>query len=174
MEHLYCEAPEYDRLCERLALQIDRSGWAFDEILCLARGGLRVGDMLSRVFRKPLGILFTSSYREGAGTQQGALQIGSELASTRALEGPRLLVVDDLVDTGLTLEALLAELPRRWPQFVEIRTAVLWQKAASRFRPDFVASRLDGDPWIHQPFERYDRMLPSDLPREGDLSQKDS
>jgi hypothetical protein len=163
MEHLYCDWAEYDRLCERLARQVHDSGFEFDAILCLARGGVRVGDMLSRVFRKPLGVLFTSSYREDAGTQQGGLQIGESIASTAPLSGPSLLLVDDLVDTGVTFFKLLPELQRRWPQFAEVRTAVLWQKASSQFHPDFVAEILTGDPWIHQPFEKYDRMLPTDL-----------
>ena len=33
------------------------SGWVFDQILCLARGGMRPGDVLSRVFDKPLAIM---------------------------------------------------------------------------------------------------------------------
>ena len=165
MEHLYCEWHDYDLLCERLAEQVHRSGWEFDEILCLARGGMRVGDVLSRIFRKPLGVLFTSSYREQGGTEQGALRIGEQIAATAALKGPRLLLVDDLVDTGLTFVALLPEIKRRFPQFTEVRTAVIWQKASSQFHPDYVAERLVGDPWVHQPFEKYDRTLPTDLPR---------
>jgi hypoxanthine phosphoribosyltransferase len=165
MEHLYCEWPDYDRLCEHLALQVYRSGWEFDEIVCLARGGMRVGDVLSRIFRKPLGVLFTSSYREQGGTEQGALRIGEQIAATAALKGPRLLLVDDLVDTGSTFVALLPLFKSRYPQFTEVRTAVLWQKAGSQFHPDYVAERLLGDPWVHQPFEKYDRTLPTDLPR---------
>ncbi len=165
MEHLYCEWPDYDLLCERLALQVHRSSWEFDEILCLARGGMRVGDVLSRIFRKPLGVLFTSSYREHSGTEQGALRIGEQIAATTPFKGPRLLMVDDLVDTGSTFAALLPVLKSRYPQFTEVRTAVLWQKAGSKFHPDYVAERLLGDPWVHQPFEKYDRTLPTDLPR---------
>ena len=165
MEHLYCEWPDYDRLCEHLALQVHRSGWEFDEIVCLARGGMRVGDVLSRIFRKPLGVLFTSSYREQGGTEQGALRIGEQIAATAALKGHRLLLVDDLVDTGSTFVALLPLFKSRYPQFTEVRTAVLWQKAGSQFHPDYVAERLVGDPWVHQPFEKYDRTLPTDLPR---------
>ena len=40
-------------------------GLEFDQILCLARGGMRPGDVLSRVFDKPLAIMSTSSYRAG-------------------------------------------------------------------------------------------------------------
>ncbi len=51
--HLWVEWPEYDRMIEQLALRVHASAWRFDQILCLARGGLRVGDVLSRVFDKP-------------------------------------------------------------------------------------------------------------------------
>ncbi len=56
----------YNGLIERLALQIHQDGWQFDQILCLARGGLRVGDVLSRIFDKPLAILMASSYRDAS------------------------------------------------------------------------------------------------------------
>lgn len=72
MQHLYVDWAEYHRLIERLALSIHRSGWQFDSVIALARGGLRVGDLLSRIFDKPLGVLTTSSYRHtGNVVQQG-------------------------------------------------------------------------------------------------------
>jgi hypoxanthine phosphoribosyltransferase len=70
-KHLYVSWDEYHLLTERLALKVHASGWQFDQILCLARGGMRPGDVLSRVFDKPLGIMSTSSYRAEAGTIQG-------------------------------------------------------------------------------------------------------
>ena len=48
-KHLYVSWDEYHLLIERLALKVHGSGWEFDQILCLARGGLRPGDVLSRV-----------------------------------------------------------------------------------------------------------------------------
>jgi len=47
-KHLYVSWDEYHMLIERLALKIAGSGWEFDQILCLARGGMRPGDVLSR------------------------------------------------------------------------------------------------------------------------------
>jgi len=74
-KHLYVSWDEYHMLIERLALKIHASGWEFDQILCLARGGMRPGDVLSRIFDKPLAIMSTSSYRAEAGTVQGHLDI---------------------------------------------------------------------------------------------------
>jgi hypoxanthine phosphoribosyltransferase len=81
MKDLYVSWDEYNRLIEKLALKVWESGWTFDAILCLARGGLRVGDVMSRLFDKPLGVLFTSSYRENAGTTQSRLLIADHISS---------------------------------------------------------------------------------------------
>src|SRR5690625_3903348 len=80
---LWISWDEYHRLIEQLALQLHESGWKFDKILCLVRGGMRVGDVISRIFDVPLGILATSSYREAAGTVQGQLDIAQYITITR-------------------------------------------------------------------------------------------
>ena len=115
MKDLHVSWEEYRRLIETLAFNVYDSGWKFDSLLCLARGGLRPGDILSRIFDMPLNILSTSSYREAAGTIQGSLDIGKYIASSRpdSLKG-RVLLVDDLVDSGLTLKkVVLSFLPFR-------------------------------------------------------------
>jgi hypoxanthine phosphoribosyltransferase len=45
-KHLYVSYDEYHNLIEKLALKVYQSGWEFDTILCLARGGMRPGDIL--------------------------------------------------------------------------------------------------------------------------------
>lgn len=164
--HLYVSWDEYHQLIEQLALQIADSGWPFDSILCVARGGLRVGDVLSRIFQRPLGVIFTSSYREQAGTLQSRLLIGEAIAAAQPLPGPNLLLVDDLVDSGDTLLELLPQLHARWPHFSTIKSAVLWQKGQSKVTPDYTVQRLSHSPWIHQPFERYDVMRFDELARQ--------
>ena len=102
-KHLYVSWDEYHMLIERLALKIDASGWQFDQILCLARGGMRPGDVLSRVFDKPLAIMATSSYRAEAGTIQGRLDLAKYITLPRGELAGRVLLVDDLADSGITL-----------------------------------------------------------------------
>ncbi|TAM89236.1 MAG: phosphoribosyltransferase [Candidimonas sp.] len=153
----------YRSLIERLALKIHESGWRFDKILCIARGGMRVGDVLSRIYEVPLGILATSSYREAAGTVRGELDIARFITITRgALEG-RVLLVDDMVDTGLTFKRVNQHLAEQFPAVSEIRSAVLWLKARARVNPDYFVERLPTNPWIHQPFENYDTIRPHQL-----------
>lgn len=82
--HLYVTWERYHRLIELLALQIHDSKWEFDHIIAIARGGLRVGDQLSRIFDKPLAIMSTSSYVEEGGTVRGKLLVSEHLTMTSA------------------------------------------------------------------------------------------
>lgn len=156
MKDLHVTWEDYNRLIEQLAVIIHDSGWQFDSIICLARGGLRVGDTLSRIFDKPLGVMTTSSYRASGGTVQGSLKIGDQISSAEEVTRGRVLLADDLVDSGDTLQAVLPELRRRYPAITEIRTGVLWYKSVSVCKPDYYARHLQSSPWIHQPFEAYE------------------
>ena len=163
MKDLYVSWDEYNRLIEKLAIRIYDSAWQFDAIVCLARGGLRVGDVLSRVFDRPLGVLFTSSYRENAGTTQSRLLIADHMSSAAPLPGSRWLLADDLVDSGGTLVEVIPALKQRFPQVQEVRSAVVWRKGASVAEPDYYVEYLPTNPWIHQPFEGYDALRPAQL-----------
>jgi hypoxanthine phosphoribosyltransferase len=163
MSHLHVSWDEYHRLIEALVIEVRDSDWDFDVVLGLARGGLRVADVMSRIFDKPMAVLAASSYREGSGTVQGVLKISSSIAFVAQTLGPRVLIVDDLADTGKTLSAVVDHVKTQYGGVDTIRTAVLWTKAHSCFKPDYTALELDGNPWIHQPFERYDTMTPGDL-----------
>ncbi len=154
---------EYHALIERLALNVHESGFAFNQIICIARGGLRVGDVLSRIFEQPLAILSTHSYTAEGGTLRGELVIAEHMTMTKPRLGERVLLVDDMVDSGHTLAAVHAELPRRFPHITALKTAVLWWKACSVFEPDYYVEYLPDNPWIHQPFEVYDNLQPDGL-----------
>src|SRR6478672_11084298 len=155
--------PRYNTLVERLALNVHESGFRFNQIICIARGGLRVGDVLSRIFDQPLAILSTHSYTADGGTIRGELVIAEHMTMTKPRLGDRVLLVDDMVDSGHTLEAVYEELPRRFPHIAELRTAVLWWKACSVFKPDYWVDYLAVSPWIHQPLEVYDDLEPATL-----------
>jgi hypoxanthine phosphoribosyltransferase len=162
-KHLWIGWAEYHRLVALLALQVHESGWKFDQILCLARGGLRVGDQLSRIYALPLAILATSSYREAAGTRQGELDIAQYITMTGGELHGNVLLVDDLVDSGVTLQSVCAHLKARYPNIAAVRSSVLWYKDRSKIKPDYFVQHLPTNPWIHQPFEEWDTIRPCDL-----------
>ncbi len=158
MADLYVTWDDYHQTIERLAAQIHDSGWRFNQIVCIARGGLRIGDTLSRIFRLPLAIISTRSYAGDAGCERGTLTVAEHMTMTTPTLGDRVLLADDLVDSGVTLEVVQRHLRETYPAITDLRTAVLWHKACSRCAPDYHVHYLPESPWIHQPFEPYERM----------------
>jgi hypoxanthine phosphoribosyltransferase len=164
MSDLYVSWEEYHQKIEALAVQIYQSGWQFNQIVCLAKGGLRVGDILCRLFRKPLAILSASSYVGLENRRRGQIVLSEHLSMTTTTLGSRVLLADDLVDSGISLQEAIHWLKSHYGnEIAEIRTAVIWYKACSAIAPDYYAEYLPDNPWIHQPFEGYEQMTPADL-----------
>lgn len=160
---LWVSWDDYSQAIVGLARMVHESGWKFDQVLCLARGGLRPGDIFSRIFDVPLAILSTSSYREDAGTVRGSLDIGKHITMTKGALAGRILLIDDLVDSGVTLERVQGHLKENFPSVTEVKSAVIWCKGCSSVRPDYYLHYLPNNPWIHQPFEEYDSLRPHKL-----------
>ena len=89
--------------------KVHESGFEFNQIICIARGGLRVGDVLSRIYEQPLAILSTHSYTAEGGTVRGELVIAEHMTMTAPRLGDRVLLVDDMVDSGHTLEEVVKD-----------------------------------------------------------------
>ena len=162
MADLYVTWSEYHHKIETLAVKIYESNWQFDHIVCLAKGGLRVGDILCRIYDKPLAILSTASYGGENNQERGAIKFSQHLSSLEPL-GDRILLVDDLVDSGISLAKSLDWLKAKHPNITEIRTAVIWYKNTSGQIPDYYSEYLPHNPWIHQPFEAYEQVEISEL-----------
>ena len=75
----------------------------------------------------------------------------------------KVLLVDDLADSGHTLNAVITLLKGSYQPITELRSAVIWTKGVSTFTPDYSVDYLPSNPWIHQPFEAYDSMSPEKL-----------
>lgn len=163
MPDLHLSWSDYHQKIENLAAKLYQSNWQFNQIVCLAKGGLRVGDILCRIYNQPLAILATSSYIGSGKQERGSLTFASNLTMTTPDLGSHILLVDDLVDSGVTLQQTIPWLKQYYTQIEEIRTAVLWYKACSAIAPDYYVDYLPDNPWIHQPFERYEHMEPAEL-----------
>lgn len=155
MDKLYVDYAKYHHLIDQVVRAVASSGFQPDVVLGVSRGGLFLADGLSRSLRKPMAVIAASSYREGGGTAQGELQLSATIASVVPVSG-RVLLVDDLADSGQTLQALCTHLQGICPDIAELKTAVVWVKPSSIFKPDFAAEYLQSDVWIVQPFETRD------------------
>lgn len=163
MTDLHVTWSEYHHKIENLAVKIYRSQWQFDQIVCLAKGGLRVGDILCRLYDKPLAILSTASYGGENNQERGVIKFSPHLSTIEPIRD-RILLVDDLVDSGISLQESINWLQTKYPQNItEIRTAVIWYKSTSIETPDYYGEYLPNNPWIHQPFEAYEQVEISEL-----------
>lgn len=164
MPDLYVSWPEYHETIEQLGRKVYESQWHFNQIVCLAKGGLRVGDILARLFDQPLAVLSTASYGGPNNQVRGSVTFSQDLSKTTANLGSHVLLVDDLVDSGHTLKRSISWLQTKYGFYIdEIRTAVLWYKDCSIIKPDYYVTYLPDDPWIHQPFEKYEQATPAEF-----------
>ncbi|MEM6445908.1 MAG: phosphoribosyltransferase domain-containing protein [Cyanobacteria bacterium P01_D01_bin.123] len=160
---------DYRRKVEELAVKVYNSGWEFNQIVCLAKGGLRIGDTFARIFDLPLAILSASSYGGPDGKTRGPITFSRDLSMTTANLGSHILLVDDLADSGITLKKGVDWLKYHYGFYIEdIRTATIWYKALSTYTPNYYVDFLPDNPWIHQPFEPYDRLTIAELARSLD------
>ena len=158
---------EYNQIVEKLAIQIHDSGFKPNLLIGIMRGGAPIIDVLSRVFKLKCAYLAVESYSgENIEDQQGELIFSRELSSTVQDMSGNILLCDDLSDTGVTLNKSIDWLKKYPPlkgKIKLIKTAVLWKKADSTFEPDFCAQKLKDNPWIVQPFEKYEEIRIEDL-----------
>ncbi|NEP62161.1 MAG: phosphoribosyltransferase [Symploca sp. SIO2G7] len=155
---------EYHQKIETLAAKIYQAHWDFNQIVCLAKGGLRVGDILCRIYQKPLAILSVSSYRGAENRVRSSIKFASHLTMTTEQLGSRILLVDDLVDSGISLQETIKWLQQYYGEVIkEIHTGVIWYKSSSILIPDYYVDYLPDNLWVYQPFERYEHMNPAEL-----------
>ena len=166
-DKLIIDWKEYNLIVEKLALQIHNSGYKPDLLIGIARGGLPIIDVCSRIFKLKCAYLAVESYSgKEIEDQQGTLVFSREMSSTVQDMKGNILLCDDLSDTGVTLNKSIDWLKKYPPlkgKIKNIKTAVLWKKKDSTFEPDFCAQKLDSNPWIVQPFERYEEVRIEDL-----------
>ncbi len=168
MADLYISWSEYHKKIEQLAIKIHKSGWKCDHIVCLAKGGLRVGDILCRIFDKPLAVLFASSYASFSEANnhptRSKIKFSEHISAIESNLTGNILLVDDLVDSGISLQESIKWLQKySGSEIREIKTAVIWYKSCSVAKPDYYVDYLPNNPWIHQPFEYYETVTADQL-----------
>ncbi|WP_017294930.1 phosphoribosyltransferase [Geminocystis herdmanii] len=138
---------EFREYCEIVAIDIIHHQKSYSQIIAIARGGFYLGDYLSRRLKLPLSVIVTQSYTQD--NQQGKLSLGNLSYIIPPVQ--KVLLVDDLLDTGVTMIKTKEMLENTWG--VEVDTAVIWQKFHSQFQADYCHSITPSDYWIQQPFE---------------------
>jgi hypoxanthine phosphoribosyltransferase len=161
-EKLIITFDEYTKIVEKLAIQIHKN-YKPTVLVGIMRGAAPIIDILSRILKLPIAYIVIQSYSgEGMEDKQGQLMFARDISSlAEDKDFDRVLLIDDLSDTGLTLNKSIEWLKNYGPtkNFInQVKTACLWKKKSSTFEPDFCPVRLDNDPWIVQPTEHYEEL----------------
>tara|TARA_Y100000590_G_scaffold213924_1_gene242481 strand:- start:790 stop:1314 length:525 start_codon:yes stop_codon:yes gene_type:complete len=158
---------QYHQTVEKLAMQIEESKYKPSILVGIMRGAAPMIDVLSRIFKLKCAYLAVESYSgKGIEDEQGNIIFSREMSSIAPNMGGRILLCDDLSDTGITFNKSIDWLKKYKPikdKIEDIKTATLWKKKKSTFEPDFCAVKLPDNPWIVQPFEIYEEIRIEDI-----------
>ncbi len=139
-------------LCRELAKKIKESKFKPDVIVAIARGGWIPARILADF------LLIKELYSVKAehwgivATVTGKAKITQPL--TVDLSGKSVLVVDDVADTGETVEIVAKHVKEKGAK--EVKTAVIDFKHTSKFVPDYYAREMERWAWIVYPWSLYE------------------
>jgi hypoxanthine phosphoribosyltransferase len=141
------EWSELGTAAQTLAKQIVGDGYRPDIVLSIARGGLLVGAALGYALDVKNTFTMNVEFYTGVDERLPMPMILPPVPALVDLEDARILIADDVADTGRTL-ALVREFCAG--KVGDTRTAVLYEKPASIVRCDYVWRRTGG--WIDFPW----------------------
>lgn len=134
---------EFYTVQQRLIQQIKDSGKTYKYIITIPCGGLMPAYILAKAFDLPIVTINITSYN---GQESGELQhVSIEGFGSEVLNPTDALIVDDIYDSGKTLQYLQAKYPG-------IDTAVTFARYADN-TATYVGAILDHDTWIDFPWE---------------------
>lgn len=112
----------------------------YDLLIGLARGGLPLLTKFANQTKKPYGVIKCHSY-EGQTRKQLHLD-----SFPSGILNQRILLIDDIADTGETLKAVSEELYRRGASSVE--TLCLFYKPQSVVEPTWYKDEILNEQWV--------------------------
>jgi hypothetical protein len=146
-----CEMVTWGRfyaLCQVLAARVRAAGYVPDLLVAIGRGGWMPGRVLSDL----LGNADLTSFKvEHYLGPQRLREARVRYPLTACPDGRRVLLVDDVSDSGDTFAVALRHLRERGAP-ADLRTAVLHHKTCSRVAPDFFAQKVVRWRWIIYPW----------------------
>ena len=162
---IYVSATDYLRDGWRLARMILDSGWLPEDLIALWRGGAPVGVTVHEFLyyhglRPRHRVLKCHSY---TGIQEHSQRVAFENSDEifqSVVKGSRVLIVDDVLDTGKTARAVLDRLA---PLGADVRLATVYWKPNQNqtdIKPDFYVRQTDD--WIVFPHEM-DGLTPDEV-----------
>ncbi len=135
------------RLTRQLAQKITSADFSPEVVIAIARGGFVPARIICDFFSiGELASIRIVHYTAGATEQKTRLVAPLNIS----VKGKRVLVVDDIIDSGDTLVLAMEHLHEAGAK--EIKTAVMQCKKSASFTPDFLARRIIKWRWVIYPW----------------------
>lgn len=142
---------EFHNDCEQLADIIRAAGAKYDKLVCITRGGVFVGGLLGHLLNmRNITTIALKLYD----FDERAQVVEQLSAPDLPLPGSRILVVDDLLDSGRTLSFIM----EKWSGEYTVDTAVLYDKEVGVMRATFTGKTIPNE-WVCFPWEPSDSPL---------------
>ena len=153
------KAPTWDYI-ESLTVKLYRlvrnDGYSPDIIAGISRGGLVpariVSDLFLCEFEKPTLAIMQIGFYSGVGKTDKEPIIYQDLPGH--IHGKKILLIDDVADSGVSLDFAMKYLNMKKP--LEVRIGTLYYKPWSTVKPHYCVE--DTESWIIFPHERYEFM----------------
>lgn len=141
-----------EQMCHQLHEKIKKTGFMPDLIIGMARGGLIPLAILAGEQCFDIRHTLSVSVASYEGDKQGSLKLQMPF-SAESIRGYRsILVVDDIVDSGETLEFVTRLVKQAAQDYAVIKTAALYYKSRSKIKPDFY--QINTNDWVVFPWEK--------------------
>jgi len=148
VETLYLTWEDVERLSYQIAYEIMKDSREVDVIVGIMRGGV----IPARIIADVLGVddleTMEIKFYKGVGVRGRRPYV--RRPPPGELHDKRVLIVDDISDTGLTLETALNMVSLYGPR--DLATATLYVKPWTKFVPNYYAGRTDK--WVVFPWEK--------------------
>ena len=142
------------RLSRILARKIKTSCYMPDLIVAIGRGGYVPGRLVSDfLLFNDLTSMKIEHYTRAADMRE---ETRLKFPIPVDITGKKILIIDDITDTGETLKLAVDYTLSLNP--ASVRTAVLQHKICSAFKPDFYAQKILKWRWVIYPWARYEDL----------------
>ncbi len=150
MDKFKCVIPSWHEIhivTKRAADKIKKSDFHPDTIVAIARGGLVPARLLSDFLHVKDVYSMKADHWGLTATKDGKAKITHEL--NKDLTGKKVLIVDDITDTGQSMELALESIKKLNPNAV--KTIAIYHVNTSKYAPDFYGEEREWT-WIIFPW----------------------
>jgi hypothetical protein len=143
-------------LCRDVSDQVKQSSFEPDVVVALARGGWFAGRCICDFLGLDDLTSLKMEHYVGTAQKTGEPEVRYPMPEG-SVEGKDVLIIDDIADTGGSIERAYEYVHERNPG--EVRTGTLQLLQTSEFDPDFVGERLEEWAWIVYPWNFIEDMI---------------